>query len=73
MLRAPVESFSICWKIIVQQYIELKEKALEAFDYQTSLKARNQQVKYVKILEYYHASPLLEAIEKNRYSWEEAD
>ena len=47
---------------IVQQYIELKDKALEACDYQTSLRALNQLVKYLKIFEYYHASPLLEAI-----------
>ena len=62
MLWAPVESFPTWWKFIVQQYIELKEKALEAFDYQTLLRARNQQVKYFKILEYYHASSLLVAI-----------
>ena len=54
-----------------QQYIELKEKALEASDYQTSLRALNQLVKYLKIFEHYHASPLLEAIEKNPDDLEE--
>ena len=54
-----------------QQYIELKEKALEACDYQTSLRALNQLVKYLKIFEHYHASPLLEAIEKNPDDLEE--
>ena len=48
-----------------QQYIELKEKALEACDYQTSLMALNQLVKYLKIFEHYHAKPLLEGIEQN--------
>ena len=54
-----------------QQYIELKEKALEVCDYQTSLRALNQLVKYLKIFEHYHASPLLEAIEKNPENLEE--
>ena len=54
-----------------QQYIELKDKALEACDYQTSLRALNQLVKYLKIFEHYHASPLLEAIEKNPDDLEE--
>ena len=55
----------------VQQYIELKEKALEACDYRTSLRALNQLVKHLKIFEHYHASPLLEAIEKNPEDLEE--
>ena len=33
----------------VKQYIELKDKALEACDYQTSLRALNQLVKHLKI------------------------
>ena len=49
----------------MKQYIELKEKALEACDYQTSLRALNQLVKHLKIFEHYHAAPLLEAIEKD--------
>ena len=55
----------------VKQYIELKDRALEACDYQTSLRALNQLVKHLKIFEYYHASPLLEAIEKNPEDLEE--
>ena len=54
----------------VQQYIELKE-ALEACDYQTSLRALKQLVKHLKISEHYHATPLLEAIEKNPEDLEE--
>ena len=55
----------------VKQYIELKEKALEACDYQTSLRALNQLVKHLKIFEHYHATSLLEAIEKNPYNLED--
>ena len=55
----------------VQQYIELKDKALEACDYQTSLRALNQLVKHLKIFKHYHASPLLEASEKNPEDLEE--
>ena len=49
----------------VKQYIELKDKALEACDYQTSLRALNQLAKHLKIFEHYHAAPLSEALEKN--------
>ena len=49
----------------------MKNKALEACDYQTSLRALNQLVNHLKIFEYYHASPLLEAIEKNLEDLEE--
>ena len=55
----------------VKQYIELKEKALEACDYQTSLRALNQLAKHLKIFEQYHASPLLEALGKNPDNLEE--
>ena len=55
----------------VQQFIELKNKALAACDYQTSLRALNQLAKHLKIFEHYHASPLLEAIEKNPEDLEE--
>ena len=54
-----------------QQYIELKEKALEACDYQTSLRALNQLVNYLKIFEHYHAKPLLEGIEQSPDDLEE--
>ena len=54
-----------------QQYIELKDKALEACDYQTSLRALNQLVKYLKIFEHYHAKPLLEGIEQSPDDLEE--
>ena len=43
----------------------MKEKALAACDYQTSLRVLNQLAKHLKIFEHYHAAPLLEAIEKN--------
>ena len=55
----------------VKQYIELKEKAPEACDYQTSFRALNQLAKHLKIFEHYHTSPLLEAIEKNSEDLEE--
>ena len=43
----------------LKQYIELKEKALETYEYQTSLSALNQLLKHLKIFEHYHAAPLL--------------
>ena len=55
----------------VKQYIDLKDRALEACDYRTSLRALNQLVKHLKIFEHYHAAPLLEAIEKNPNDLEE--
>jgi phage terminase small subunit len=55
----------------VKQYIELKDKALEACDYQTSLRALNQLAKHLKIFEHYHATPLLEALEKDSENLEE--
>ena len=55
----------------VKQYIDLKNKALEACDYQTSLRALNQLAKHLKIFEHYHATPLLEAIEKDPDNLEE--
>ena len=55
----------------VKQYIELKNRALEACDYQTSLRALNQLAKHLKIFEHYHAPPLLDAIEKNPEELEE--
>ena len=55
----------------VKQYIELKEKALEACDYQTALRTLNQLAKHLKIFEHYHATPLLEAIEKDPNNLEE--
>ena len=55
----------------VKQYIDMKDRALEACDYRTSLRALNQLVKHLKIFEHYHAAPLLEAIEKNPDDLEE--
>ncbi len=55
----------------VKQYIELKDKALEACDYQTSLRALNQLARHLKIFEHYHAVPLLEALEKDPDNLEE--
>jgi phage terminase small subunit len=57
--------------LTVKHYIELKDRALEACDYQTSLRALNQLVKHLRIFEHYHATPLLEAIEKNPDSLKE--
>ena len=55
----------------MRHYIELKDRALEACDYKTSLRALNQLVKHLKIFEHYHAAPLLDAIEKNPEELEE--
>ena len=63
--RARRERLQMRVDSIVQQYIDLKERALSACDYQTSLRALNQLAKHLKIFEHYHAAPLLEAIEKN--------
>ena len=58
-------------KFDVKQYIDLNDRALEACDYQTSLRALNQIVKHLKIFEHYHAAPLLDVIENNPYNLEE--
>ena len=58
-------------QVVLSQYIELKDKALEACDYQTSLRALNQLAKHLMIFEHYHAAPLLEAVEKNPDDLEE--
>ena len=47
------------------QYIELKDKALAACNYQISLRALIQLAKHLKIFEHYHAAPLLEAFQKD--------
>ena len=49
----------------------MKDKALEACDYQTSLRALNQLTRHLKIFEHYHATPLLEAIEQDPDNLEE--
>ena len=63
--RARSERLQMQVDSTVKQYIDLKDKALAACDYQTSLRALNQLVKHLKIFEHYHATPLLEAIEKS--------
>ena len=47
------------------QYIELKDKALAACNYQISLRALIQLAKHLKIFEHYHDAPLLEAFQKD--------
>ena len=47
------------------QYIELKDKALAACNYQISLRALIQLAKHLKIFEHYHTAPLLEAFQKD--------
>ena len=51
--------------VVDEQYIELKDKALVACDYQTSPKTLNQLTRHLKIFEHYQATPLLEAIEQD--------
>ena len=55
----------------MKQNIELKERASEASDYQTSLKTLNQLAKHLKIFDQFHAAPLLEVIEKDLDNIEE--
>ena len=55
----------------MKQYIDLKDKALAACDFQISLRALNQLATHLKIFEHYHAAPLLEAIEKDTDNLEE--
>ena len=57
--------------LTVKHYIELKDRALEDCDYQTSLRALNQLAKHLRFFEHYHAAPLLEAVEKNPDNLEE--
>ncbi len=56
---------------IINQYKKLKDKAFNASDCNTSLRALNQLVKHLKIFEHYHAVPLLEELEKNPDNLEE--
>ena len=51
--------------VVDEQYIELKDKALVACDYQTSPKTLNQLTRHLKIFEHYQATPLLDAIEQD--------
>ncbi len=64
MLRTPAVSVCKC-SFDCKQYIEVKEQALKVSDYWTLLKALNQLAKHLKIFGHYHATPLLEAIEKS--------
>ena len=71
MLRTTVVSVYKCRYSTVQQHIELKDKALEACEYQKSLRALSQLVKHLKIFEHYHAATLLEVIETDPDNLEE--
>ena len=53
-----------------QQYIELKNRALKAYDNQTLLRSQNQSAKLPRVFEQYHATPLLEAMENNPEDFE---
>ena len=55
------------WRLQMRagQYIELKDKALAACNYQISLRALIQLAKHLKIFEHYRAAPLLEAFQKD--------
>ena len=57
--------------VVDEQYIELKDKALVACDYQTLLKTLNQLTRHLKIFEHYHATPLLDATEQDTDNLEE--
>ena len=56
--------------IVASKYTELMDRALEAKDFKTALKALNQLCHKLKVFERYLALPLLEKIEKAPNDWE---
>ena len=56
--------------LIASKYLQLMERALEAKDFETALKALNQLCNKLKVFERHQASPLLEVMEKSHNDWE---
>ena len=56
--------------LIANKYLQLMERALEAKDFETALKALNQLCKKLKVFERHQALPLLEVMEKAPNDWE---
>ena len=56
--------------LIASNYLQLMERALEAKDFETTLKALNQLCNKLKVFERHQALPLLEIMEQAPYDWE---
>ena len=55
---------------IASKYMQLMERALEAKDFETALKALNQLCNKLKVFERHQALPLLEMMEQAPNDWE---
>ena len=56
--------------LVASKYLQLMERALEAKDFETALKALNQLCNKLKVFERHQALPLLEAMEQAPNDWE---
>ena len=56
--------------LVASQYMQLLERAMEAKDFETALKALNQLCDKLKVFERHQALPLLEIMEKALNDWE---
>ena len=56
--------------LVASKYMQLMERALEAKDFETALKALNQLCNKLKVFERHQALPLLEMMEKAPNDWE---
>ena len=56
--------------LVAGKYMQLMERALEAMDFETALKALNQLCDKLKVFERHQALPLLEVMEKAPNDWE---
>ncbi len=56
--------------LVASKYLQLMERALEAKDFETALKALNQLCNKLKVFERHQALPLLEVMEKAPNDWE---
>ena len=56
--------------LVASKYMQLMEKALEAKDFETALKALNQLCNKRKVFECHQALPLLETMEQAPNDWE---
>ena len=56
--------------LVASKYMQLMERALEAKDFETALKALNQLCNKLKVFERHQALPLLEAMEQAPNDWE---
>ena len=54
----------------INKYLQLMERALEAKDFETALKALNQLCNKLKVFVCHQALPLLEIMEQTPNDWE---